>query len=362
MTSISTSLQRLYDIHNSKKTLLEVTYQERNENFYSNILAFFLKPNEVHKLGITVLKRLVEKAYPEFEFTEDNTDSVYVGREFYTKKGRIDFFVHTKKYVIGIENKIDHTLKNPLADYNTTLVKYANGNKEVRRILLSIKTPKELVENTEYELNDNKIIVKGANNETHEWRVITYNEFFEQLLKDNYLGNSRYYDYLEQLIRSISNLSKKDRSEKELTNSQKELKQTLELKEPATEFKKWIPWNDPLSIGCSIYYRFKEENIQIYAYIEDSQWYVGIQLDGDVKSGKISLKLFQLLEEKSGDLPNYEYTGNGRVGKHISYSSKEVNKVADELLRLKQVVEDFLLPSHELIQNIELPKVKDFTE
>jgi hypothetical protein len=36
-----------------------------------------------------------------------------------------------------------------------------------------------------------------------------------------------------------------------------------------------------------------------------------------------------------------------------------VNEVADELLKLKQVVEDFLAPSQMLIQNIQLPKVED---
>jgi hypothetical protein len=136
----------------------------------------------------------------------------------------------------------------------------------------------------------------------------------------------------------------------------------LKLEELPKEFKKWVPWNDDASIGCSIYYRFEKENIEIYAYIEGSQWYVGIQLGRKVKSGKVSLKLFPLLEEKSSDLPDYKYTGNGRVGKHTFYPSNNFEKVADELLRLKQVVEDFLAPPHELIQNMHLPKVKDFTE
>ena len=165
-----------------KKTFLEIANHERRENLYSDILAFFLKPNEAHKLGAKVLTALLKSVRPDFEVT--SPESVYVSREFSTKnKKRIDLFIHTGNYVIGIENKIDHSLKNDLDEYNDTLKNYETKGVEVVRIILSLKKiteemiPKDYRD--KYILEDNAIIVNL--NKENTWKVILYQDLFDKL-------------------------------------------------------------------------------------------------------------------------------------------------------------------------------------
>lgn len=305
----------------NKLTFIEIANPHGKENLYSDILAFFLNPIKPHNLGITVLKALIETAYPECIFEED-PGSVYISREFPIKgnaterKGRLDFFIRTKKYVIGIENKIDHKLDNPLHWYDEELKAHVGkDNKKIKRIVLSVKPnlPKD-----------------------DKWKRVTYEKFFEKL-KMNDLESSPYSEELNQFISSITNISQKKQIQEPLS-AHASLKKQLS--------KEWEEWHDSNSDGCSFYFPFKSLNIQVFAYIDGNTggWYVGIQLNGKIERGGASLKLFDFLDEKSDKLNNYEYVGNGRAGKQCKepYLTDRLNEMEKELLRLKEMVETFL--------------------
>ena len=56
------------------------------------------------------------------------------------------------------------------------------------------------------------------------------------------------------------------------------------------------------------------------AYLTFERWYVGLQLNGSIQTGKVSFMLSQLLHFKEIELPeDYEYSGNGRGGKHKEF-------------------------------------------
>lgn len=317
-------------------TLLEIANRHRDENLYSDILAFFLNPTKPHKLGITVLKALVDAAYENTkeEFDEKEHGSVYISREFPISgdvnkpKGRMDFFIRTKNYVICIENKIDHKLNNPLKIYDEVLEKHAGKDKDgkpirtIIRIILSAKS-----------------IPLAKKDKEVGWKVVTYKAFFEHLEKnDLLLKSSPYFDYFDQFICSITNHSK-EKTKKEPQNAYIELAEKSEL-------NGWKQWTDEDSDGFSIVYPFEKSNIEVFAYISENSggWYVGIQLYGKIERGGVSLELFNLFDNKSHELSNYEYVGNGRAGKQCQkpYSTDNLNEVVNELLRLKKLVEEFL--------------------
>jgi PD-(D/E)XK nuclease superfamily len=369
MTSIF--FDDFYEIRNTKKTFLEIANHERRENLYSDILAFFLKPNEAHKLGAKVLTALLKSVRPDFEVT--SPESVYVSREFSTKnKKRIDLFIHTGNYVIGIENKIDHSLKNDLDEYNDTLKNYETKGVEVVRIILSLKKVTEEMIPKDYKdkyiLEDNAIIVNK--NKENTWKVILYQDLFDKLEVDT-LRDLPYFPHLEQLIDSTKpldgKLSESDKGKLDKSHEDKKEYLLPLQKELAEKLPDWKTWgegeedDERLSDGCSVYYnQFKDSNniqvnIQVYAYATFKKteskyceivWHVGIQLDGNIRKGKVSPRLFKLFYEKSNELSKKEYnysTGNGRAGKYKEYpiETKE-NIIANELLWLKDLVESSL--------------------
>ena len=93
-------------------TIFSVAGYPHYENVCSNILAFYLNPNNNHKLGRLFFSALLESA----GHTELIDEEFQVDREVCTdKQGRIDILIETNKSVIGIENKIYHTLNKNLS-------------------------------------------------------------------------------------------------------------------------------------------------------------------------------------------------------------------------------------------------------
>jgi hypothetical protein len=115
------------------RTVMEVAGYPHYENVASNILAFFLQPAEEHGLGDLLLTSLMaalpDKNWQTWEFQSDVT----VEREHWTDMGgRLDLIIVARDLVIGIENKIYHTLNNDLSDYKNLIEK--KGSKESTRI------------------------------------------------------------------------------------------------------------------------------------------------------------------------------------------------------------------------------------
>lgn len=97
-------------------TFMQVSGYPHYENVCSNILAFFLDPEEEHGLGDLLLQSLVTLHSKAEAFSID--PPVNITREYYTTKGkRIDLMIECDNCVIAIENKIHHSLVNDLGHY-----------------------------------------------------------------------------------------------------------------------------------------------------------------------------------------------------------------------------------------------------
>lgn len=103
-----------------------------NENKVSEILAYFLNPNEKHAQGDSFLKILCEEADLDYPFNDYR--SLEVKCERTTTNGRkIDMVVSKNRdeFVLGIENKIYQGTadqKNQIIDYLKYLEKISKGN------------------------------------------------------------------------------------------------------------------------------------------------------------------------------------------------------------------------------------------
>lgn len=119
-------------------TILSISGYPHYENVASNILAFFLDPEEAHHLGTTVLESLLRVVDENPDISK--SESIEVRREDQTSEGkRIDIVVSTSDHVIGIENKIRHDLNNPLPVYLERLKTEAAGSRTVVPIVLTTK-------------------------------------------------------------------------------------------------------------------------------------------------------------------------------------------------------------------------------
>jgi hypothetical protein len=96
---------------------MEIAGYPHYENVCSNILAFYLDPEEVHGLGTLVLDALA-RVGSIAAADEGVGGNVSVEREVITDNGnRIDILIETDAHAILIENKIYASVENPLKDY-----------------------------------------------------------------------------------------------------------------------------------------------------------------------------------------------------------------------------------------------------
>lgn len=104
------------------------------ENVCSNVLAFFMDPEESHGLGSLVLDALAS-AGDISAGNEGVGGNVSVEREVATDNGRIDILITSDDSAILIENKICARTNNPFDDYAAYLDCIANGRAKHKFLL-----------------------------------------------------------------------------------------------------------------------------------------------------------------------------------------------------------------------------------
>lgn len=138
----------LKDFEELPKVVKETTYLEickypgnRFEEICSRLLAFYLNPNNEHKLKdlfIVSLLQLVSKKEISFD-----SKKVIVISEDNAEGKRLDLLIYSSnQFVIGIENKITAGLYNPLETYQKRIKEYSSNNKF--NILLSLNKIKDV--------------------------------------------------------------------------------------------------------------------------------------------------------------------------------------------------------------------------
>ena len=124
----------------SCQTYMDVAGYPHYENVCSNVLAFYLNPDEQHGLGDLMLMSLL-KALGRDAFS---IGQATIRREFPTVNGgRLDLLIYSEAITIGIENKIYAGVYNDLEDYAATIddhaSKYGRIAQATFKIVLSLK-------------------------------------------------------------------------------------------------------------------------------------------------------------------------------------------------------------------------------
>lgn len=117
------------------RTFMEIAGYPHYENACSNILAFFMDPEESHGLGILVLDALTG-AGSIAAADEGVGGNISIEREVSTDAGnRIDILITSDTHAILIENKILAGVSNPFNDYSAYLDRIANGRAKHKLLL-----------------------------------------------------------------------------------------------------------------------------------------------------------------------------------------------------------------------------------
>jgi hypothetical protein len=191
-----------------RKTFMEILKVNNREVPFANILAFFFRPNENHKLETLFIDALLETKFTNISKNQDEEitqevpvyekKSVKVIVEQKTKnESRIDILIITNTFVICIEFKINHELNNPLDDYKDYVEKEFNEKKKYYLILTPFK--KEAVEKA-----------KDYFEKNNEFKQVVLRHFINRVkekIAENpttFLRNEK-YDYFLDFIQTIEN-------------------------------------------------------------------------------------------------------------------------------------------------------------
>lgn len=119
------------------RTFMEIAGYPHYENACSNILAFFMDPEESHGLGSLVLDAFAG-AVGIADADVAIGGNVSVEREVNTNAGnRVDLLITSDDHAILIENKIYAVASNPFDDYAAYLDRVANDRAK-HKILLTV--------------------------------------------------------------------------------------------------------------------------------------------------------------------------------------------------------------------------------
>lgn len=108
-----------YKMPEREMTIFDTALKNHHENPITELLAFFLDPNEKHGLGSSFYNGFIEaikyhEKYSEFEFGE----ILKVVTQHSTDKGnRIDLWFETDTALVIVEVKVHHIQNNPFNDY-----------------------------------------------------------------------------------------------------------------------------------------------------------------------------------------------------------------------------------------------------
>lgn len=165
-------------------TLFEIAGFPSRETVFSNVLKFFFDSRERHGFNTKVIKAFLKDIIPDAK--ETDLETINIRREALTdKKNRIDLVIETKSFLIGIENKVYHSLNNDLDDYADYLKK--DSSKQPVMVVLNLNEDN-------YESDKNKFL------------FVSYKKFIDNLSSINEPEQTnKYYLFLKDFIQNIKN-------------------------------------------------------------------------------------------------------------------------------------------------------------
>lgn len=247
----STSINNFFSIANTKIKLIEEVRQHFgretsprfnsfdfwwiDENKVSEILAFFLNPNENHEQGDIYLKHFLNR-YGLKHLTYSNHCEVRVQCELPTDDGRfIDIVVYKKSFewAVGIENKINLSTADQygqLIDYNNFLKQTTNNN-----YCLIYLAPKD------------KIIAPSSMSSAMQGELKEQNRFMHLTYEEHLIGCISEFAMMTESIRVRSFLKDFEKTLRKRYMGEKD----MEAKETIVDLMKES--SDNIKVACLVY-------------------------------------------------------------------------------------------------------------
>lgn len=127
----------------SQPTFQEIAGIEAREVSCSQTLAFFMDPGREHQMGTLALEALSRAGNLGLKFA--GPESYEVRSEDPTQNGKkLDIVVQGRGFVLGIENKLNARLNNPLEDYQAHLDDLASESGAQKILVILALRPKAL--------------------------------------------------------------------------------------------------------------------------------------------------------------------------------------------------------------------------
>ncbi|SFV69974.1 hypothetical protein MNB_SV-13-1311 [hydrothermal vent metagenome] len=319
------------------QTIFDVAGYPHYENVASNILAFFLNPNNEHGLDMLVLSSLLSLV----DINNTNQTNVQVSREKQTlNNGRIDIVVETDSLIIGIENKIYAHLTNDFEDYSNSIKQWANG-REVIKIILGIKKEQEPSEfkSITYDRLFTKVrerLGRYVTTSSQKWLLyfIDFMNTIEQLQGGNmeFDENDKFFMKNGDLVESL--VVKRNEFLLKLNNRVEQLKYKIgKVKNCKKHCKKQWIYKD----SCLVHEFVLSDHLIIFdLYIS----YRGWELQLFERDDKSNLYLKELISiGKPFNKDNFEYINSRYIIEHFSLDT-ELSKIGDKLLEWFRILLD----------------------
>jgi hypothetical protein len=179
----------------SQPTYLEICRYPRSrfEEICSRILCFYFDPSNEHGFNELFLDSLFELLTKTKIHYRNN--QIKVINEENSEGKRLDILIHSPNFVIGIENKINAPIYNPLEIYKNRIELY--NNEAIFKVVLSVR-----------KITDKAELLKISNN---GFVLFTYSELFHKIKKNTgkYItqGNQKYLTYMYDFIQTIENMN-----------------------------------------------------------------------------------------------------------------------------------------------------------
>lgn len=178
--------------------------RSRFEEVSSRVLAFYFSPDNPHGNGTIFLETLISLINVKLKKKENTNffvENVNIELEKYAFGKRIDIYIESKNFVIGIENKINAKLYNKLEDYKNKINNSGKNYGSIYKVILSVR-----------ELNiQEKIKAKKEG-----FIFISYQEFILEVNKKSLKTDNKYFCFWKEFYSTIEKIKHNYMNEKEI--------------------------------------------------------------------------------------------------------------------------------------------------
>ncbi|SHG54159.1 PD-(D/E)XK nuclease superfamily protein [Chryseobacterium oranimense] len=330
-------------IFDKEKNIFDIGTRGFYENPFTDVLAYILDSKSEYKRRNLFLKYLLKDSFSQ-EIVDSFIDQCNTTTQHTTNLGnRIDLILHNKRYLILFENKIFHTLNNPLDDYVEDInSKYPHLEKFF--VIMSYKTEHVPpgwnyinIQHTFYKILKNPLVKLND-----KWDFFV-NDFLLQFSDKNKLKMEQHItEFIEENFSQI--LDAKDRLDHYIVGLAEQIKSETDIRGYHINNRNWAR---------------KEIAIRFYPFPDEDNVTLIFQADGKLN---VSLYYYVNFTQYSADIQAY-------LGPHKFKLWKEGNICCftlSESLRYK-TIQDAMSEVLEQIKNMrtyyadKIPEKVDFT-